>query len=105
VQGEVVPLAAGGHRVDAGGLCEKQRKTKQRVARSRAGTETGRWQFNQSAQRYGKTGRACLRSQKAEEGGGDMGDPVLFWTLLAVIAANIILVVLAIRNGRRKGRK
>ena len=34
-----------------------------------------------------------------------MGDPVLFWTLLAVIAANIILVVLAIRNARRTGRK
>ena len=101
----MVPLAAGRLTVDAGGLYEKQRKTRQRVARSLAGTETGRWQFNQSTQRYGKTGRACLRSQKAEEGGGDMGDPVLFWTLLAVIAANIILVVLAIRNARWTGRK
>jgi hypothetical protein len=40
--------------------------------------------------------------KKAEEGGREhMGDPILFWTLLAVIAANIILVVLALANARR----
>ena len=29
-----------------------------------------------------------------------MGDPVLFWTLFALMAANIILVALAITNAR-----
>jgi hypothetical protein len=34
-----------------------------------------------------------------------MGDPILFWTLFAVIAANIIVVALAPTNARRAGRK
>jgi hypothetical protein len=38
-----------------------------------------------------------------------MGDPVLFWTLFAVIAANIIVLVLAFiaadRESDREGRK
>jgi hypothetical protein len=33
-----------------------------------------------------------------------MGDPVLFWTLCAVIAVNVIVVVLAIRNANREAR-
>jgi hypothetical protein len=34
-----------------------------------------------------------------------MDDPILFCTLLAVIAANIIVVALAIANARRIGRR
>jgi hypothetical protein len=34
-----------------------------------------------------------------------MDDPILFWTLLAVIAANIILVALAIANALRLERE
>jgi len=30
-----------------------------------------------------------------------MGDPVLFWTLFAVIAANVIVLVLAFMNAIR----
>ena len=34
-----------------------------------------------------------------------MGDPDLVWTLLAVIAANIFVVVVAIVNARRTDRR
>ena len=30
-----------------------------------------------------------------------MGDPMLFWSLFAVITANIIVVAIAITNARR----
>jgi hypothetical protein len=30
-----------------------------------------------------------------------MGDPILFWTLFAVIAVNIIFVALALTNAHR----
>ena len=33
-----------------------------------------------------------------------MSDPVLFWTLCAVIAVNVIVVVLAARNANREAR-
>jgi hypothetical protein len=33
-----------------------------------------------------------------------MGDPILFWTLFAVLAANILLVAAAITNLRGAGR-
>ena len=33
-----------------------------------------------------------------------MSDPVLFWTLCAVIAVNIVVVVLAVRNANRETR-
>jgi hypothetical protein len=32
-------------------------------------------------------------------------DPGLFWTLCAVIAVNVIVVVLALRNANREARK
>ena len=41
-----------------------------------------------------------LKKQR-KAGGNIMGDPILFWTLFAVIAANIIVVALAITNARR----
>jgi hypothetical protein len=45
---------------------------------------------------------ALPETLKAEEGGREcMGDPVLFWTLFAVVAANIIVVAIAITNARR----
>ena len=34
-----------------------------------------------------------------------MSDPVLFWTLCAVIAVNVMVVVLALRNANREARK
>jgi hypothetical protein len=30
-----------------------------------------------------------------------MGDPILFWTLFAVLAVNIIVVAFALTNARR----
>jgi hypothetical protein len=41
-------------------------------------------------------------SQKVEEGGGSvMGDPILFWTLFAVLAVNVIVVAFALISARR----
>ena len=34
-----------------------------------------------------------------------MSDPILFWTLCAVIAVNVIVVVLALRSANREARK
>ena len=34
-----------------------------------------------------------------------MADPILLWTLLGVIAANILLVAAAIANVRQAGRR
>jgi hypothetical protein len=34
-----------------------------------------------------------------------MSDPVLFWTLCAVFAVNVIVVVLALRSANREARK
>ena len=33
-----------------------------------------------------------------------MSDPVLFWTLCAMIAVNVVVVVLAVRNANRETR-
>jgi len=34
-----------------------------------------------------------------------MADPILLWTLLAVITANILLVAAAVANVRQSGRR
>lgn len=45
---------------------------------------------------------ALPQTLKAEEGRREcMGDPVLFWTLFAVLAVNIIVVALALANAHR----
>jgi hypothetical protein len=31
-----------------------------------------------------------------------MGDPILFWTLFAVLAVNFIVVAIALTNARRR---
>jgi hypothetical protein len=50
--------------------------------------------------------RACLTLSTVEEGRREvMSDPILIWTLCAVIAVNIIVVVLAFTSASREARR
>jgi hypothetical protein len=44
-----------------------------------------------------------LKSRGRQE--GKLGDPILFLTLLLVIAVNVIVVAVALTNARRTGKR